>query len=246
MSRVAGKNGLYQRRRSGGQCVQCGADAGGKSKCTSCAAKNETIRQRRRAKRKAIGVCTECGQPTKEGCVLCQSCIDKCSKAGMERYYRNKAAGVCPYCGDELTDGCMCEACKAAHHKLAHEHYRRRVDAGRCQRCGGPSRPDRILCSDCAVQRKALDDLRYARYRDEVFKAYGGPRCTRCGETDQDVLQIDHIDGGGTQHLKQVGQNIYAWLHKQGFPPGFQVLCANCNVKKYRMEARAGRKTLVK
>jgi hypothetical protein len=72
-----------------------------------------------------------------------------------------------------------------------------------------------------------------------VFDAYGGPKCARCGETDQDVLQIDHIDGGGRQHLKEIGQNIYAWLHKQGFPPGYQVLCANCNTKKYRMEARA-------
>ena len=82
--------------------------------------------------------------------------------------------------------------------------------------------------------------------RDEVFKAYGGPKCARCGETDQDVLQIDHIDGGGNQHRKKIGEPLIRWLHKQGFPSGYQVLCANCNIKKYRMELRAGCKTLVK
>ena len=73
----------------------------------------------------------------------------------------------------------------------------------------------------------------------EVFTQYSTseyPSCAYCGETDVRVLQIDHIDGGGRQHRKEIkksaGKEFYAWLKKQDFPKGFQVLCANCNIKK--------------
>ncbi len=240
MSRAVSKTELYQRRRHAGQCVQCGVAAGGKSKCALCAEKDKTARQQRRARRKSAGVCTACGQAAKEGRALCQLCIDKRSKVSMKRYHRNKAAGVCPYCGGEIHGEFMCETCRDVHRKAAHDHYHKRVIVeGRCQRCGGSSQPGRILCLACTAQRKTVDDLRYARDRDETFRAYGGFKCVRCGEIDPDVLQIDHIDGGGTQHRKKIGrQNIYTWLRQQHFPPGYQVLCANCNTKKYREEFR--------
>ena len=50
------------------------------------------------------------------------------------------------------------------------------------------------------------------------------------------VLSIDHIDGGGTQHRKQLreqGTIFYRWVIKNNYPEGFQVLCFNCNRKKY-------------
>lgn len=62
------------------------------------------------------------------------------------------------------------------------------------------------------------------------------PKCARCGIEDVDVLCIDHINGGGTKHLKSLhisaGTGFYSWLKKKGFPEEFQVLCANCNLKK--------------
>jgi hypothetical protein len=67
----------------------------------------------------------------------------------------------------------------------------------------------------------------------ETLNAYGGPKCKGCGNEDVRVLQIDHIDGGGTKHHKEVGLGrMYKWLKKRGFPPGYQVLCANCNTIK--------------
>ena len=57
-------------------------------------------------------------------------------------------------------------------------------------------------------------------------------RCAKCGISDIDVLTIDHIDNGGYKHRREIGSDFYAWLIKNKFPTGFQVLCLNCNWKK--------------
>lgn len=57
--------------------------------------------------------------------------------------------------------------------------------------------------------------------------------CACCRECTYEFLAIDHINGGGTQHRKQLGSKyIYSWLIKNNFPEGFQVLCHNCNSAK--------------
>lgn len=75
----------------------------------------------------------------------------------------------------------------------------------------------------------------HQRLRQEVLAAYGGPVCACCGETEEVFLTIDHIDGGGRQHRLQSGVkgDFYAWLKRNGFPSGFQVLCWNCNHAKH-------------
>ena len=70
------------------------------------------------------------------------------------------------------------------------------------------------------------------KIKDEVFAHYGGYLCKCCGETIRDFLQIDHIDGGGNKQRKELklsGVRFYNWLKRNSFPPGYQVLCANCN-----------------
>ena len=65
-----------------------------------------------------------------------------------------------------------------------------------------------------------------------VIKKYGG-KCSCCGITDYEFLSIDHINGGGLKHLKEIkrkgGNSFYQWLKKKGFPPEFRLLCFNCN-----------------
>ncbi len=34
------------------------------------------------------------------------------------------------------------------------------------------------------------------------------------------------------QRANPGGSVLYSWLKKQGYPPGFQVLCHNCNLAK--------------
>jgi len=59
--------------------------------------------------------------------------------------------------------------------------------------------------------------------------------CEGCNCPYIEFLGIDHIDGGGAQHRKQLGYGgsaFYYWLIRQDFPPGYQVLCHNCNMSR--------------
>lgn len=81
---------------------------------------------------------------------------------------------------------------------------------------------------------------RKSRERDEkikylIFEHYGTV-CSCCGENNFKFLSIDHINNDGNRHRKEIkskgGSHFYAWLLKNNFPNGFQVLCFNCNFAK--------------
>ena len=59
----------------------------------------------------------------------------------------------------------------------------------------------------------------------------GVPQCSCCGEQRMPFLTIDHINGGGGKHRKQIRNigSIYEWLKREKYPEGFRVLCMNCN-----------------
>ena len=75
----------------------------------------------------------------------------------------------------------------------------------------------------------------------EILTHYGGGKlaCVVCGEGRLACLSIDHINGGGTKHRKQMGGGsaFYCWLKKQNYPKGYQTLCMNCQFVK-RFERR--------
>jgi len=76
----------------------------------------------------------------------------------------------------------------------------------------------------------------------EALEHYGKV-CRRCGFSDIRALQIDHVADNGAEERKSLGgQNFsghrfYRWLKVQGWPEGYQTLCANCNAIKC-VEAR--------
>lgn len=87
-------------------------------------------------------------------------------------------------------------------------------------------------CKSCGIQK-------FREIKREVLSFYGGGtlRCVCCEETMAEFLVIDHIDGGGHQHRKKLGKQgvtFYIWLKKNGFPPGYQTLCDNCNMASWR------------
>ena len=87
------------------------------------------------------------------------------------------------------------------------------------------------------INQKRSDSKRayWLQYKLGVFTAYGGPVCACCGETHVECLSIDHINNDGAAHRKALSgnardaRNFYIWLRANGYPPGFQVLCMNCN-----------------
>ena len=94
-----------------------------------------------------------------------------------------------------------------------------------------------------AKQRGYYDDA-----RREALEHYGGkpPKCKECGESYLECLQLDHTDNNRRQIEKDYGyklggNQILMWLRKNNYPSGFQVLCANCNIKKEMSQRRQSR-----
>jgi hypothetical protein len=69
--------------------------------------------------------------------------------------------------------------------------------------------------------------------RSTVLDYYGG-QCVLCGETNQELLSLDHIDGNGRKHRKEVlggtdsGSAFFKWVLKNK-PNNIRLLCYNCN-----------------
>lgn len=118
-----------------------------------------------------------------------------------------------------------------------------------------------LLCANCNFKKKREEDRAYGRshrkesddpalnalrerkrncvnainrkLREAALGAIGS-KCCRCGESDIDVLQIDHVNGGGRREVISLGSQ--SLLYKKVIKDcgsGYQCLCANCNwIKK--------------
>lgn len=114
--------------------------------------------------------------------------------------------------------------------------YAERKMLGLCVICGSNKIKTKVYCLDCNNRKAETQKRSHEKLRLEVFKAYGGFRCGCCGEGEQAFLTIDHINGGGNEHRRQLGSSsmFYTWLRKNNFPVGYQVLCMNCNYGRSR------------
>jgi hypothetical protein len=107
-------------------------------------------------------------------------------------------------------------------------------------------------------RKRVLENLKHRRDTDDLFRASQAAQarkdsaklkmnvlvaysngiilCACCGESDIRFLTLDHINGGGNQEKKKLGvsggEGYYRWLRRNGYPPGLQVLCFNCNQGK--------------
>ena len=80
---------------------------------------------------------------------------------------------------------------------------------------------------------RAKNYSREQKLRQEAITHYGS-KCVHCGEIELVVLTIDHIKDDGAVHRKTLkGKVIFKWLKDNKYPEGFQVLCRNCNWRKW-------------
>ena len=95
-------------------------------------------------------------------------------------------------------------------------------------RCGLQSR-----CRVC-TREASIVRLNAARNEAVVHYSAGAMRCACCYESEPKFLALDHINGEGPRMpgVSRVGNAFCAWLKREGFPPGLQVLCHNCNCAK--------------
>lgn len=171
---------------------------------------------------------------------------------------RKKQQGLCPQCGFNISiNGKRCSEC---HEKIIEYNRRKRQEKynkGLCVLCGkNPYDFDKKYCSSCLEKQRdryylgnnkelQLQKASIARHNRKIriIQHYGG-KCACCGEAELFFLAIDHINGGGNQHRRQIGNNknnrcgssstqFYKWVEKNNFPEGFQVLCHNCNMGKH-------------
>ncbi len=200
------------------------------SLCSSCVGKQKSRDTRKRARRMAEGRCTSCGKEHDHanGFYKCDPCCLKGKAYYHNRKNRREGTGRCPQCDRPLLPGRKrCATCTIRSGVCGRALKAKRRTLGQCVKCGVklPGGYEFALCVDCRAQHRLDAEI----LKDKVFAAYGGYVCTCCGEVEKNFLQIDHIENNGAEHRKEIGTSLYKWLKKNGFPPGFQVLCANCN-----------------
>ena len=154
---------------------------------------------------------------------------------------RRLIAGLCIKCGKTPIPGQqLCKKC-AALNCASHARRRKRLIAkGVCIYCGkNKALESRRHCGDCATKTSIskIRGRRRLKIRLMTYYCGGAPHCMcpKCDEVILEFLTIDHMNNDGKHHRnKQIGvvsggYKFYLWLNRNGCPPGFQVLCFNCN-----------------
>jgi hypothetical protein len=176
-------------------------------------------------RRRGSGICEECGAPVdRHGSRYALTCAGPCRTAMMSRV-RLKPPPSCLNCG-------------AAPAKRRNDRGFYRTCSDECARQlkGGKRGDARTTWKGGAT----IGQLRWRRrLRYKVLSAYSGGSlsCACCGVDRPEFLTIDHVNGGGVAHRKKLGNGnlatggskLYKWLIDHRYPPGFRVLCQNCN-----------------
>lgn len=122
---------------------------------------------------------------------------------------------------------------------MAESTRQKRRLLGLCIGCGKV--PHHSRCPTCLQKNKSgKGNSRRSRkwrlkIRLQVIGHYSNRtyRCACCGESDFRFLQVDHTENNGRSHCRDAAisssHSLLRWLITNGFPPGFQVLCGNCN-----------------
>lgn len=93
-----------------------------------------------------------------------------------------------------------------------------------------------VLAKNAAHARRRRDEIKL-----QVLTHYsnGKLECANCGMPVYSLLTLDHINNDGGEHRRSLSPSgkphsgaVYVDIVKRNYPPGFQVLCFNCNFFK--------------
>lgn len=166
------------------------------------------------------------------------------------KYYSNRELPECKICGENHLQHLE------IHHKDGGGNRHRRTFKGSIyQELKNKNYPEgfEIICSSCNVKIEKMNtkinvffgnnnkkkNYRYwIKLRLKVLSEYKTDeliQCVCCGETDIDILEMDHKNDDGKEHRDKVGgsggksQRIYRDIIKKGYPDDYRILCRNCN-----------------
>jgi len=160
-----------------------------------------------------IIICKKCKKEVKTNSSTMKFCSVKC----RNRYWYEKTGQVIKYinclqCGEPFETTTCKKYCSDDCRLISH-YERHRAYYGRKARERGRKRK-----------------LQVFQYYSKSLKPY----CEICKIDDIDVLTLDHINNNGNIHRKTMkSHNLYYELIKTNFPNGYQILCRNCNYKKF-------------
>ena len=124
-----------------------------------------------RAKRKNLGLCSDCSNQTEEGKRYCPSCSKIRDECIARLRNGRKDLGLCQDCGEPAISGLTrCSTC-AERRRITMSRLRaRRRLHGTCQNCSNEAIHEQNLCASCAVKQRA----RKGRNRQTIKDAKNG------------------------------------------------------------------------
>jgi len=157
--------------------------------------------------------CLNCGSPLDPGSAQLKYCSIRC--AGVRRRMKIKPLSKkCTKCGET----------KPYTAKFFGSNRSKKNTFGliaRCKKC-------------VSAGARGPNKLYQTELRKKVLTAYGNGvlACICCGEAHYEFLCLDHASGGGGKERQGglTSLKLLFKLRREGFPPGYRTLCANCNM----------------
>lgn len=180
-------------------------------------------------------MCHACNtRPIAEGSKSrCEQCLETGRQYAKKQQQERKANGLCMSCGKQspMEGKTICQDCSVKMTKVSADRYHARREAGKCNYCDNDPVPGSTMC------QYHLDKTQEQRERNrlDVIAYYtdGANMCQNCGFDDITFLEIDHKDGGGKNHVKEIGvgsgSGLVGWIKANNYPEGFRILCRTCN-----------------